>query len=356
MLTHCFASRQPFPKIFGKAILKKESVFRLPTQNPVVRTFFSFPDEWEKHEGTILIFPAKHSYGIQSTALQNEFSHLANEIQKNEQVYVFVHPNDIKQAKSLLNPKIKIHSSEKYSIDWARDNAPLIIKDKNGNRKAVCFKFNGWGKKYNGWEKDVGVNLAIAKHLKLPIVESQLVLEGGAVEIGSTDTGQIGIATEQCVLNPNRTNWTKKEVEDELKEKIGLEKIIWIPKGLSPDPVTDGHIDGLLKFIDTNTVLLHTTEDKDDENYKICQDAKKILKSNGLKVIELPLMDDIVHMNFYIGSGGDVIYLPICGDKRQDDPIIKILKKYFKKIIPVKAVAIGKAGGGIHCYTQQIPK
>ena len=324
------------------------------TLNAAEKSSFTFPDEWEKHDGTIMIFPARHSYGRKTQALQKEFAELANTIQKNEQVYAFVHSNDKDAAKALLDKNIKTFIGEKYRIDWARDNAPMFIS--NGKKlKAVCFQFNGWGKKYRGWQHDVGVNKAIAKALKIDIIDSPFVLEGGAIEIGSSKIGQIGIATKQCVLNKNRTNWSQQKVEKELCSKLGLKKIIWIDKGLNPDPITDGHVDGLLKFVAHNTVMLHTTDDDTDENYQSCLDAKKILQKAGLKVIEMPLADDIVHMNFYIGSGGKVIYVPVCGDKQQDKPALTLLKKHFKKVIPIKATAMAEAGGGIHCYTQQIP-
>ena len=123
-----------------------------------------------------------------------------------------------------------------------------------------------------------------------------------------------------------------------------------------PDKVTDGHVDGLLKFVSKDTVLLHTIDWKSDVNYQICQEAKQILLANGLKVVELPLMDDIVHMNFYIGSGGDTAYVPICGDPKQDEPALKVIRGLYKNVVPIVATHIAKAGGGIHCCTQQIPR
>lgn len=316
---------------------------------------FVFPDEWEAHDGTILIFPAQHSYGRRASALQRESAALANAIQQHEQVHMFVHTDDARRAKQLLDEEIKRYVGDAYRIDWARDNAPMVVRNTEGERRAVLFKFNGWGKKYEGWQDDVGVNAAIAKALGIPPVHSELVLEGGAIEIGSTDRGQVGIVTEQCVLNPNRTDWSKERVERELKEKLGLERVIWLKKGLNPDPITDGHVDGLLKFVDKSTVLLHTVDDPDDVNYETCLETKAQLERAGLRVIELPLADDIVHMNFYIGSGGNTVYVPVVGDLDQDEPALTVLRELFERVVPIEAIAMGKAGGGVHCYTQQIP-
>ena len=41
------------------------------------------------------------------------------------------------------------------------------------------------------------------------------------------------ITTEECLLNPNRNpHMTKLEIENELKDFLGVTKIIWIPLGL----------------------------------------------------------------------------------------------------------------------------
>lgn len=314
---------------------------------------FTFPDEWEERRGTMMIFPAKHNYGRKVKGLRHEFADIAIAIAKNEPVEVFCFSTDEKACHKLLGnvPNITIHSGD-YRIDWARDNAPMVLRGHDGKLASAGFRVNGWGMKYDGWQDDIETRDNISKAMGWPIFHSDFVLEGGAIEIG----GGIGIVTESCVLNANRTDWSKEKVEEELKEMLGLEKIIWIKSGLMPDRITDGHVDGLLKFVAKDTVLLHTTDFKSDINYRICQGAKRVLKANGLKVIELPLMDDMVHMNFYIGSGGEVAYVPICGDPKQDNPALKIIRKFYKEVIPIVSNKLAKEGGGIHCYTQQIPR
>lgn len=314
---------------------------------------YSFPDEWESHSGTMMIFPAKHSYGGELKGLRREFANIAKAIAENEPVEVFCFKADGRECDRLLGglQNITIHSGD-FRIDWARDNAPMVLRGPRGNRASAGFRFNGWGKKYRGWQSDIETRDNISKRMKWPVFHSDFVLEGGAIEIG----GGIGIVTESCVLNANRTDWPKEKVEEELKEMLGLDKIIWIKSGLMPDPITDGHVDGLLKFVAKDTVLLHTTDIKSDINYRICKEAKRVLEANDLKVIELPLMEKMIHMNFYIGSGGEVAYVPICGDQKQDDPALKVIGKIYKKVIPIVSNNLFKAGGGIHCYTQQIPK
>ena len=288
--------------------------------------------------------------------MRDEFADVVAAIAENEPVEVFCMEDDLTDCQSWLadvgnSNNLAIHPGN-FRIDWARDTAPMLLVNEQGDLASAGFRFNGWGKKYRGWEKDGESRDAIAKTMGWPIFHSDLVLEGGSIEIGAG----VGIVTRSCVLNPNRTDWSQSQVEEELKGMLGLKQIVWVDSGLMPDKMTDGHVDGLLKFIDDDTVMLHTTDYRDDVNYEICQDAKRTLVAAGLKVVELPLMDDIVHMNFYIGSGGDTVYVPICGDPEQDDPVLSIIGQHFEEVVPIKAVNIAKSGGGIHCYTQQIPQ
>ncbi|MEM7394000.1 MAG: agmatine deiminase family protein [Verrucomicrobiota bacterium] len=314
---------------------------------------YTFPDEWEEHRGTMMIWPAAHNYGRKTSGLRREFADLARAIAKNEPVEVFCLKKEEAACRRQLGEvsNLTVHGGP-FRIDWARDNAPMVLRDGKGRLASAVFRFNGWGRKYPGWEKDVATRDEISKTMGWPIFHSDFVLEGGSIEIGNG----IGIVTESCVLNPNRTDWPKDRVTRELKNMLGLEKVIWIKSGLMPDPITDGHVDGLLKIVAKNTVLLHTTDLTSDVNHRIGEEARKVLLAHGLKVVDVPLMDDIVHMNFYIGSGGRVAYVPVCGDPEQDEPALKIIRHFYRQVVPVAANRMAAAGGGIHCFTQQIPR
>ena len=44
------------------------------------------------------------------------------------------------------------------------------------------------------------------------------------------------IATEETLLHPSRNpHLTREQIEDELKEFLGLEKVIWLWKGMAGD-------------------------------------------------------------------------------------------------------------------------
>ena len=74
------------------------------------------------------------------------------------------------------------------------------------------------------------------------------------------------ICTEQCLLHFSRNPaLDKQEIEGELKEYLGLEKVIWLWKGMAgDDAITNGHVDNLACFVRPGLVLLSWTDDEND--------------------------------------------------------------------------------------------
>ena len=193
---------------------------------------YRFPDEWEAHRGTMMIFPAKHSYGRETEDLREEFVDIVEAIAAHEPVEVFCWRPESRECRDWLSgvSNVTVHPGD-FRIDWARDHAPMLVRKADGALASAGFRTNGWGKKYRGWERDTKTRDHISRAMGWPIFHSELVLEGGSIEIG----GGIGIVTESCVLNPNRTDWPKEKVEKELVRMLGLEQVIWIQSGLMPD-------------------------------------------------------------------------------------------------------------------------
>ena len=52
-----------------------------------------------------------------------------------------------------------------YSIDWARDNALMLIRSPQGDLASAGLRFNGWGKKYRGWQENADTRDNIAKEM-----------------------------------------------------------------------------------------------------------------------------------------------------------------------------------------------
>ena len=332
---------------------------KLLTDSTPLADGFYMPGEELKHEATVMVFPREQNWedeGIE--VVRKEWIGVAHAIAAHEEVRMVVHPQDLKAAQKVLDSKIKLiplHAND----GWARDTAPLFLTNGKGERRATGFIFNGWGAKFPPFSADALLKARLCAQWKVPFYPIDVVSEGGAVLVDGEGTL---IVTEECLLHKNRNpKLDKPTIEKRMLAGLGAKKIIWLGKGLTPDPVTDGHVDGMAAFARPGVVLLHSTADKDDPNFKILADAKRRLsestdaKGRKFTVIDLPLADEVGQMNFYLCNGAVIV--PVSGDKKQDDAPLGILREVFpgRKVTGVPGNILAKGGGGVHCITQQVP-
>ena len=334
---------------------------RLVRRSRPVDDGFHFPAEWEHHEYTIIAMPPPQNwrgYGIPLRDVREQWANVANALSEYEPVLMVVRREDRQIAERLLSRDIELVEMP-LNDGWSRDSGPMFVVDGKGNRRVAGFTFNGWGAKFPPYKDDALLKARLARHLDVAMYPIDLVLEGGAVTCDGEGTV---ITTEQCLLNKNRNATTDRQrIEAVLNSSLGTRKVIWLGKGLQPDPVTDGHVDGIAAFAAPGVVLVHTTDDRGDRNYRICQDAKRRLKqtkdANGrtLEIIEIPLNADLSHMNFYIAN--DCVLVPVTDQRRENSRALAILQEVFpkRKIVGVESTVLAAGGGGIHCITQQVP-
>ena len=78
------------------------------------------------------------------------------------------------------------------------------------------------------------------------------ILESGAIEMDGCGTI---ITTESSILNENRNpGTTREQAEIYFKKYLGATNVIWL-EGSPDEDITDGHIDGLIRFADPRTIL-----------------------------------------------------------------------------------------------------
>ena len=115
---------------------------------------------------------------------------------------------------------------------WARDVGPTCVVDDHGTVRGVDWQFNAWGGTVDGlyahWEKDNAAARAICAALGMDCYDAQhFVLEGGSIH--SDGEGTI-LATEACLLSRGRNpELSRAEIEQELKNYLGAQKIVWLP-------------------------------------------------------------------------------------------------------------------------------
>ncbi|MEO0474789.1 MAG: agmatine deiminase family protein [Planctomycetota bacterium] len=322
---------------------------------------YYFPAEWEPHEATLMVMPPPQNWagaGFKLADVRQQWADVANVIAEYEPVRMVVAPGQAAESRRVLSREIDLIELP-VNDGWSRDTGPMVVVNGRGDRRVAGFTFNGWGQKFPPYSSDMLLKARLADRFKMPMYPVDLVTEGGAILVDGDGTA---VVTAQCLLHPNRNpGYTREQVDTLLNNALGTDKVIWVEKGLTPDPITDGHIDGLAAFAEPGVILLHSCDLRSDPNHKICQSAKQVLeqttdaKGRMLEIIEVPLADDVVHMNFYICNGAVVV--PIAEDQGQDDTPLGIYREVFPdhEVVGVGGTVLSEGGGGIHCITQQVP-
>ena len=137
---------------------------------------------------------------------------------------------------------------------WIRDYGPtFVLTDADQSLSLVDWQYNAWGGKYPPWDSDAAVCQTISYELQLPVVGSELVVEGGALEF---DGGGRLLTTANCLLAKNRNpSVDQTQVGQELHRLTGVTEVVWLDGGGLEGDDTDGHIDQLARFVDRENIV-----------------------------------------------------------------------------------------------------
>ena len=268
-----------------------------------------------------------------------------------------------------LKPKLDLKNLILYEIpyvdSWIRDYGPTFLKRKN-EKAYVKWIFNAWGGKYESLMEDTKIFQPGNKLVPETCFDSGIILEGGSIEVNGAGTC---LTTEQCLLNKNRNpQLTRPELEKKLQDYLGVHQILWMHEGIVGDD-TDGHIDDIVRFTNSNTILCAYEEDTADENHELLHENWERLwqsrdpQDKKWNLVKLPMPGVVEdgcgrlpasYANFLIANG--VVLLPIYSHKN-DKQAVKILQELFPKheILPIECSAMVYGLGAIHCVSQQEP-
>lgn len=315
------------------------------------------PAEWTKQSCLWTAWPS-HPHLWAGSLLEEtreEVANMVNAIAAHQTVRVLAFGDAaVASAQSHLAGHVQILPAEFGDI-WLRDTGPIF----NADGTALRFQTNGWGGKFvYPFDDQVGDTIAHAS--QTPIKRFNFILEGGALE----HNGQgVIMTTRQCVLNNNRNGWTEEQAFAAFKEAFNCQKVIWLDNGLDKDH-TDGHIDNLARFVDTNTVVCQSAFGKDDPNIALYEKTAADLRAQGVKVVQVPspgLVHDkkgqimpASHMNFIITN--KIVVVPTYGTASADDAVAAIAQLFPNHhVLGSPSSAILTGGGSFHCITQQEP-
>lgn len=362
------------------------------TNSTPVEDGFRMPAEFEKHAGTIMIWPVRPgSWPGQAKAAKKVFSQIAGIISEHEDMYMLTDEAHYDEAVAMLNPKVKVLVIESDDA-WARDVGPTFVKNAaDGRVRGINWSFNAWGGEFDGlytsWDRDDKVAATFCQKLGYDYYDAApFVLEGGSIH--SDDEGTV-IVTERCLLSKGRNpQLSKEEIELKLKAYLGAKKIIWLPYGIYNDE-TNEHVDNVCAFTSPANVVLAWTDDTSDPQYEYSKADLEVLegeldaKGRRINVHKLYIPDTTVcvkeeefesyvfeegenvrevgerlaasYVNFY--TANDVVLVPQFGDVN-DQRAVELLAELMpeREVIGIYAHDIIVGGGNIHCITQQIPE
>jgi agmatine deiminase len=227
------------------------------------------PAEWEPHERTLMGWPCRADlWGETIAQARADYAEVANAVAAFEPVTMIANPGaDAQAARAACGAGVEVVELP-LDDSWLRDCGPIYVYDDAGVRVAVHFGFNAWGEKFPPWDRDAAVGRLIAERLGDPVVDGRIVLEGGSI---TTDGLGTLLTTEQCLLNPNRNpSLSREQIEDILRSRLGVQRILWLGMGLLEDRDTDGHVDLIAAFTDPGRALLQTV-DEDNPNFEHCE-------------------------------------------------------------------------------------
>ncbi|MEA2118390.1 agmatine deiminase family protein [Halovibrio sp. HP20-50] len=254
---------------------------------------------------------------------------------------------------------------------WARDHGPISVVDENGQLAMLDYTFTGWGGKFPA-ERDnqLTQRLANAGVWDCPVTARDFVLEGGGIE---TDGEGTLLTTDACLLNPNRNpTLSREEVEAQLGEDFGVDRVLWLTNGHLEGDDTDSHIDTLARFCDPTTIAYVRCDDPNDPHYPALTAMEKELQAfrqrNGAPYRLIPLPwpqacfdpDDghrlpATYANFLIIN--HAVLVPTYGDPA-DVAALQALALAFpeRTLIPIECASVIRQHGSLHCLTMQLPQ
>ncbi|MGW5528630.1 agmatine deiminase family protein [Streptomyces xanthochromogenes] len=328
---------------------------------------FRMPAEWTEHERCLMAWPTRGDlWGAVLEQAKQEYAQVARAIAGFEPVTMVAPPGHGEEARTRCGEGVDVIELP-LDDSWFRDSAPIFVLDPDGHRVGVDFRFNAWGRKHHPYDADDRLGALLLEHLGEAGIRSEMILEGGAITVDGEGTL---ITTEQCLLHPNRNpGLTRDEIEAELKTRLGVTKVVWLPYGGLLDTETDGHVDGVCAFVAPGKVVVQLPDDPAHPDYARMRANRAILEvtpdaqGRTLEIVDLPQSAftdvdgapvEVGYLNFYVANGGVVV--PVAG-LPQDAEALAVIAAACpdRKVVGVPTTALAHGGGGIHCITQQVP-
>jgi agmatine deiminase len=272
---------------------------------------FTFPPQWEPQEAVWIGW----SYDPSHHPVQIE---MIRALVPSIPVRLFVFSDEVReQARASIDAAgVPVDRVEFVSFPipnpWTRDPGPIFLSD--GRRLAVAqfaWSWYGYPKRHTvNWPSPETVGQWVAQEYDLPLIRSELVAEGGGIEVSSSV-----LLTYRDVALQRNPGVPLEKIEAEYLRMYGKEKVIWLSRSPVSDRVTDGpkienfvgwgangHIDEYIRFVNDRTIVIASIDpDERDDNALVRADYE-ILKEN------LAELRDAVNVD---GKPFEIVTLPV---------------------------------------------
>ena len=334
----------------------------------------SFATEWDNQDGILIAWPhAGTDWAYMLDEVTACYVEMARAILEDDERLVIVAP-DADDVKASLGQDVdwqRISIIELPTNDtWVRDYGPIAVF-KDGRTVLTDFTFNAWGMKFAAdCDNLVTSRLQARGVFKAPLVNYRdLVLEGGSIE---TDGNGTVLTTTCCLTAPNRNDaLSREQLEQELLDRLGCVKMLWLDHGALSGDDTDGHIDTLARFAPDGVILYCGCDTPEDEHYeplmKMEEDLKQMTDAEGnpYHLIKLPLPDAMydeisrlpaTYANFLVMN--HQVLVPVYGQPENDVKACELIGQAFpgRKIKGIDCQPLICQHGSLHCATMQLPE
>lgn len=322
------------------------------------------PAEWERHDSTWMQWPKG-----EEVSNRDNFAGIIRALQAYEKVNLVVDSTSARtQATSFLQQRGVPLGNVQFQImpydwSWMRDNGAIWVEKTaaNGTKSLVVqdWGFDGWGGVGGPSLKDDEVPAKVANIKSVPLETVALTLEKGTLEFNGKDT----VITSWPVLHDRNPQMTRGEMESVLKSKFGVSKVVWL-EAVPPGDLTNGHVDGIARFINANTVVVSRYADQSDPDSAGFEQSAAIIRAAGFNVVRLDVLGDVTYRgeqlpanyaNYLVANG--VIIASSFGNAQFDNHAKQQLQQLFpgRTVILTDTRELWFNGGAVHCVTNDQP-
>jgi len=226
---------------------------------------------------------------------------------------------------------------------WARDYMPVQI----GESQFIQFSYDPDYLRTKKGLKTISDVDGICNAIKLERINSDLVLDGGNV-----------VKTHDAVLMCEKVfsenpRFERKVLEQKLRELFEVEKLWFLPQ--QPGDFT-GHADGMVRFLDKNTLLINDYTGESKAFQKVFDSA---IASTGLDAIKIPYnpygnksndQANGIYINYL--QMQNTLIVPVYG-LPEDETVGYLFEQLFKgqKIETLDCNEIAEEGGVLNCIS-----